>query len=128
MLTGNDRFWGEGARGHTRKQRGKKEIIVGTDNHLNLGEIRCGSEQSGGCTYDVVLRRVELLEETGGAPTTPEDNQSLLCWIVRKLWARSAFLVGDIVEASPGDDHGADSQSADCLESSSPPRHPNLTG
>ena len=34
--------------------------------------------------------------------------------------------MSDIIEASPGDDHGSDSQSADCLESSSPPGHPNL--
>jgi len=100
---------------------------MGTDNHLDLCKIWYGSEQSGECTHDVVLCRIEFLEETGGAPTTPKDDQSLLCWVMRKLGARSAFLMSDIIEASPGDDHGTDSQSADCLESSSPPRHPNLT-
>jgi hypothetical protein len=34
--------------------------------------------------------------------------------------------VGDIIETSPSDDHGAESESADGLESSSPPGNANL--
>lgn len=43
-----------------------------------------------------------------------------------KLRARGAFLMGDIIETSPGDDQCADSESADGLESPSPPGKPNL--
>ena len=82
----------------------------------------------GKCAYNIVLRRVEFLEEAGGAPTAPEDDQSLLCRIMGKLGAGGAFLMSDIIEASPGDDYGSDGESADCLEGSSPPGHPNLEG
>jgi hypothetical protein len=34
--------------------------------------------------------------------------------------------MSDIIETNPSDDHGADSESADGLEGSSPPRNPNL--
>lgn len=83
-------------------------------------------EQSGEYTYNVIVCRVKFLEETGGTPATSENDQSLLCWVVGELCTRSAFLVSDIIETCPGDDHGADSESADCLESPAPPRNPNL--
>ena len=86
-----------------------------------------GPGESGECAYNVVICGVKLLEETGGAPTAPEDDQSLLCWVMGKLQARSAFLMSDIIEASPSYDHGADGKSTDGLESPSPPRNPSLT-
>jgi len=74
-----------------------------------------GLEQSGECPYDVVVCRVKFVEETSGTPTTSDDDQSLLCWIVRKLGARGAFLVGDIIETCSSDDHCTESEPADCL-------------
>lgn len=79
-------------------------------------------EQSRVYTHDVVLCRVELLKETGGTPAASKDDQSLLCRIVWKLEARSAFLMSDIVETCPGKDHSANGESANCLKSPSPSR------
>lgn len=82
-------------------------------------------EQLNECTYDVVVCRVDFLEETGGTPATSEDDQSLLCRIVWKLESRSTFLMSDIIETSPSKDHGANGESADRLESPSPSRNTN---
>ena len=95
-----------------------------TDNHL----IRCEigkPERPGECTYDVVVCRVEFLEETSSTPATSEDNQSLLCRVMWKLGAWCTFLMNDIIETRPSKDHGADCESADCLKGPSPSRNAN---
>lgn len=85
-----------------------------------------GLEESNELTYDVVVCSIEFLEETGGTPTTSDDDQSLLCRIVGKLEARGAFLISDVIETCPSKDHGANGESADCSESSSPSGTNNL--
>lgn len=87
---------------------------MGTDNHLFSGETG-GRNKSGECSYDVVVRRVKFVEKTGCTPTTPEDDQSLLCRVMGKLRPRGAFLVSDIIETSPSDDHCTEGEPADCL-------------
>ena len=98
---------------------------MGADNHLVSGEIE-GAEQSGEFSYDIVVCRVKFVEETGGTPPTSDDNQSFLCWIMGKLRPWSAFLISDIIETRTSDDHCAESEPADCLESSAPSRDPDL--
>ena len=89
------------------------------DNHLIWSETGYTGEICR-CTYDVVVCRVEFLEETGGTPATSEDDEGLLRWIMWKLRARCTFLMSDIIETRPGKDYGADGDPADCLKGSSP--------
>jgi hypothetical protein len=72
-------------------------------------------EKSGECSYDVVICRVKFVEETCGTPTASDDDQSFLCWIMGELGPRSAFLVSDIIETRPSDDHCTEREPADCL-------------
>lgn len=50
-------------------------------------------------TYDVVISRVERVQQTRRAPTASKDDQRLLAWVVRELRTRCAILVGDVPES-----------------------------
>lgn len=52
-------------------------------------------------TYNVVISRVERVQQTRRAPTAPKDNQRLPAWVVRKLRPRCTILVGELYQKAP---------------------------
>ena len=73
-------------------------------------------------TYNVVILRVQRVQQTRRTPSASKDHDCLLSGVVWLLGAGSTVLVSDIVEETACGDNGEKSDATGCLQDALPAR------